>query len=815
MIDVIASEPAVSDKKVGKMQEISGFTPEQQAQVPLLETKTDEVFRLRTQLAQFYKTNAAFLLPTVPGMNRKEEPILNRPKISELYDTYQQKSDTEKSTYLESVIDWEKVAAEAAKSTSDGSERKKAQRLRKFVVKNAFERAMFIYGELKEKDGYWRGEDRDSFTQDDTEVKNYYKMRFGEFGRSVKRFDELTQEAEELEELRDMMLSDSDFGATPQDLDKLEEEYTQKMEKIHTFATSSPEAYYYVLGRQLKDARDTFNEEGTIVETPYVKAKMARISDLVRQGRPVFIHGELGSGKTELAKHLARTEFSKKHLARWEMQHPSPVSLWEAKHPRPDDAYEALRWDLLRKAMLESDLAKPQKEWVAKRTQEAEPLVIWGNKNLDQQQVLGERGIRRAEVPSPDEQAQIIQSEWERFRLQLGEGEGEEQVRKLEEVHKQAWLKSFESPVETQALLGPLLVAMKEGRPLIIDEMNAIPHHLLIVMNDLLLRKVGDTITPPFAGVAPFTIQEGYCVQATGNYKPEDGIMYIGRQPLDAAFLSRFGIVSYDYLPMQRTLEVVDMSPEKLREHRIQNELFHMMVARFLNPDLSITLPKESFDQLTRLAYVARIIEDVFSGKNVGDAFNATVNGAAVRPQDVLKENVLSIRHLLPLLDRWKKEGYKRNLEDYLFLDYISRSDARPEEKAYIYSQLKTHGDFFTTAAGWPTTDQKDMILSYPIEEKMYGVDRLTGMRQAISARTADLQFYAVTDVITQLYGPAPERTHLPKDHFEKVTATKKVSSEEKDEETLERERVLAVLDSTFARLAQEGFDVFAKPEQG
>ena len=64
---------------------------------------------------------------------------------------------------------------------------------------------------------------------------------------------------------------------------------------------------------------------------------------------------------------------------------------------------------------------------------------------------------------------------------------------------------------------------MKEGRPLIIDEMNAIPHHVLIAMNDLLLRRPDETVYPPIAGEPPFKVADGFVVIATGNFKPDDG----------------------------------------------------------------------------------------------------------------------------------------------------------------------------------------------------------------------------------------------------------------------------------------------------
>src|SRR3989338_9767165 len=178
-----------------------------------------------------------------------------------------------------------------------------------------------------------------------------------------------------------------------------------------------------------------------------------------------------------------------------------------------------------------------------------------------------------------------------------------------------------------------------------------------------------------------------------GKYKPEDGVLSVGRQPLDAAFLSRCGIVSYDYLPMSIEFEPAGLPDEGLRERRQNNELYQMLVTRLLNTDLTATLPEstpDAFEQIEHLAVVARNLQDIFSDRAVRPGYFAHVGAAQVSPkQNVLKENVLSVRHLLPILDRWKADGFARPLDDYLFLEYITRSDARPQEKLYLYRILQ------------------------------------------------------------------------------------------------------------------------------
>lgn len=735
------------------------LSEEERTKADLLEEKTDSVYGLRTQLASFYRDYRRYL------PEREEDGRKRRMRIEDIARAVRA------GQKLEELIPWQNVDGEVESLPKPASEKERMKKWRHVQVAGAFRRALRAESELRSQGGAWR---EGNLSEENKEAQDYYKMRWGEFGKAAHEFDTLRSRAEELEDLKDIAHSDSEFYPHPEDIDELERQYKTIFDEAKKLTLESPEAYLFTLGRQLKETKELFDTQGRIVETSYVKAKLARLKELLGQSRPVFIHGELGTGKTELAKHLARKELSRQHILRWEANNPPPAS------------------------------SKERKKLEERRAEEAEAIVISGYRGIEIEQILATRAIERKAPPTPEEQVKIIESAWKEFSEQQQETSSKE-LKELKKIHTEAYQEAFRSPVETKVILGPLLEAMRAGRPLIIDEMNAIPHHVLIVMNDLLMRRPGDLVRAPFPGEEPFRIQEGFSVIATGNYKPEDGLMYPGRQPLDAAFLSRFGIVSYDYLPMERITEAPGLSPEEQREFRMRNELYQMIVTRLLSRDLSATIPEGSFEKLEKLAVLARNLEDIFAGHEVTRGWYAKVGNKEVRPQDVLKENVLSIRHLLPILDAWKADGFRRDLDEYLFLDYVSRSDARPAEKLYLYRILKVQGDFFPDTKAWPSLTETDKVLTYPIEQKMYQVDARTGLRAPLPDRSITTKTFSPKEVIERLYGPAPKRKVLPKQFIERKKET--TAPGENDLDLLERERLIEKLREAMKKLDESGYE--------
>lgn len=670
-----------------------------------MDLKVDEIFGLRTRLAGFYRDKRSFLPVDSDG---------HRQKLDNVVESLDRGED------LKKIINFGELEGKNDFQS----------KLEKRKVLASFEVAVGVQRRLVSMGGDFANNDDESNKQ----LNEFYKYRYGELLNTKRNVNETEGQIEELTETLAGVKEDAVVGKIDQaEINQLNGEIKREIYELKNKlidSTTTPEGYLYVYGKRLQEMKDSF-DDGKIVETPYVVSQINKIKEWVTEGQPVFIHGELGSGKSELAKHVSRKYLSEAHLKRWEKQ-----------NQKPNDEKELAIWE-------------------AKKIQQKEPLFVVGYKGIEAEQIVGTRTIKRAEALSPEDQTKAIDNGWKKYcennknTAQTNEDE--------KNVYVNASLEMFKSPVEVEIAFGPLIQAMKEGRPVIVDEMNAIPHHVLILMNDLLTRKAGETIIPLIPGAEPFKIQEGFCVLATGNYKPEDGLMYVGRQPLDAAFLSRFKLMDYDYLPNSRSFEPVGLDVEGQRKWRAENELLQMMAIKLLNKDLTANLPSEVFGQLERLSVVSRVLQDVFSGKEVDPAWGAERNGNKVPANDVLKENVLSIRHLIPIVDKWKNGGFTNTLDKYLFDEYVSRSNARPEEKVYLYRMLKIMGGFFD-GKGWPDADKKNDILNFSTEK----VD---------TSENPKFKFYNQAEIIESVFGARPKRELIGSSVFSKEQNGKKESS--------------------------------------
>ncbi len=447
---------------------------------------------------------------------------------------------------------------------------------------------------------------------------------------------------------------------------------------------SSPEAYYDHFGQELLYARKVLSGESEtdiIYETEYVKTQIGAILHYLRRGRPVFIHGELGSGKTQIARHIA-----KKYLG-------------------------------------------------------AEAFLISGRRGLEIEEATETRTIKYETLPPAEEQMRIINQAIKLYEQTKGFNEAvtdemgnfnltEEEAReKVLERYRDWRREAFTEHPQIDYELRPFYQAAKEGRMVIIDEMNAIPQHTLIGFNALLERipcdqetyekyKRGEIEIESISANhkilslsgEEIVIKPGFCVVGTGNWKPEDGALYPGRQPLDAALLSRFARIDYDYLPNMVEGEFSEVDTEEGRREgrqmRERSELYRLLCARIINPDLSADIPRDAFKQIERLARVARITQEIFSGYDPSSGFEAESiggEGGKIKPKEALQENVLDMRKLLrDIIHPWIEGGFKFPLELYIFNNYIGASRERPTEFMFLYKTLFQYNGFFQAEDGWP-----------------------------------------------------------------------------------------------------------------
>jgi MoxR-like ATPase len=468
-------------------------------------------------------------------------------------------------------------------------------------------------------------------------------------------------------------------GAAQLALGRVRKDLAEIQAKREALYQTSPEAYYGLHLQELKEYKREL-KEGRIVETPYVKEKAEDILMHVRAGKPVLIYGHLGSGKTELAMHVA-----KKYLGK-------------------------------------------------------EALVISGSKHTSLAELYGHQvlAIDKINQEELDPFTKNVEQKYDAW-LQEHQGADEGQKNRAHDRILQIYLTKFKSGTISDFFLGPIYRAMEEGRPIIIDEVNAIPHEILISLNHILTRRPGDKVNVQQDSGKIVEIKDGFAVMMTGNLNQGQN-QYVERQDMDPAFLSRLYKVDYDYLPQK--------TQGDLQESGKGDELFGLLLARVMHADGSIEAPEDTIRKLWRLAQAARVTQNLFAGKEVASAHFA--QGQERPLLYFLKESVLSLRAIEAIMTQWQKEGYRQELDYYLWKEFVSQSTV-PADRAFLYQLLKDRYGFFN-GKGWE-------------QQPNYGSGGLVNAFEVKSPKNVPKEpaFWGPRETVDYAFGKGPTRSTWPK----------------------------------------------------
>ncbi|QIM16616.1 AAA family ATPase [Leucobacter insecticola] len=186
---------------------------------------------------------------------------------------------------------------------------------------------------------------------------------------------------------------------------------------------------------------------------------------------------------------------------------------------------------------------------------------------------------------------------------------------------------------------GPLLRAMTEGRPVILDEVNAMPPEFLKRLNRILQLRPGDTLNVQENAGRAVRVAQGFAILATANEQTPH--RYRGLDRLSAELVNRFGANSYrvhypdtgrDYseFPTENAL----LAAAAVVDHRGE-----------LPPGISV-------DELQRVARAAFISQQVFAGAH-GEGFESYVSTEReIDGRPGLEESVLAPRTLVAILQK-------------------------------------------------------------------------------------------------------------------------------------------------------------------
>jgi hypothetical protein len=305
----------------------------------------------------------------------------------------------------------------------------------------------------------------------------------------------------------------------------------------------------------------------------------------------------------------------------------------------------------------------------------------------------------------------------------------------------QTYLTQLKSGTISDYFLGPIYRAMEEGRPIIIDEVNAIPHEILISLNHILTRRPGDVVSVQQDSGRQVAVKNGFGVLMTGNLN-QGQERYVGRQEMDPAFLSRLYKVDYDYPPQKIEGSLED-------EAGPENQLFHLLLAKVMDTNGNIEVPEGSIPKLWNLAKAARASQDIFSGRDLGNSYYFRQAGGMPTPY-YLKESVLSLRSLNSIVSQWQKDGYRYELDHYVWEEFINQSTSQ-EDRAFLYQMFKDRFGFFSSQDKWPTPNygQAGMVRSFSVDSP--------------KNKTEAQEFFGPRETVEFAFGKnAPEREEWP-----------------------------------------------------
>ena len=186
---------------------------------------------------------------------------------------------------------------------------------------------------------------------------------------------------------------------------------------------------------------------------------------------------------------------------------------------------------------------------------------------------------------------------------------------------------------------GPLLRAMTEGRPVILDEINAMPPEFLKRLNRILQLRPGDTLHVQEDAGRPVLIAHGFAILATANEPTPHRDRGLDR--LSAELVNRFGANSYRVHYPDAGLDYVAFPTENA-----------LLAAAAVVDDRGALPASIDVDVLQRVARAAFISQQVFAGAH-GEGFEAFVStDRQIDGRPGLEESVLAPRTLVALLHK-------------------------------------------------------------------------------------------------------------------------------------------------------------------
>lgn len=406
--------------------------------------------------------------------------------------------------------------------------------------------------------------------------------------------------------------------------------------------------------------------------------RLKKILTELNQGRIVFLSGDTGSGKTELALLVAQLYLDSKGI-----KNRKAILIWWSRETDLSDF-------TLEKVISSENMMSKSSDDLIRGERNGTTLK---EKVLDT--IIDKSAIKK-EIMSEINQGEKTDEEKEQLKQEI------EQL-DLDKYH-----------IFTKYHAKGLIKAMHDGVPLIIDEMNAIRPEVLIGLNHYFTRKVGEKITLP-NGLGSFEIKEGFCILATGNDKEANTKkeMYEGRYKIDESLINRMSVIEKWYMHQideqfsNSNLSEFDQQTDQL-EYLNANEIYGVLLMLLLDPKKKkgkrlttsskvwFEIMKESLvwktAQETKSAFFLELKKFAIFIKKLQDAFERkhAVMCDGVDISNLITKRAFSMRNVREILSDYQEDS--KSLFYHIYNKYLSQWNGNDDEYTGVLLALKETG---------------------------------------------------------------------------------------------------------------------------
>ncbi len=467
-------------------------------------------------------------------------------------------------------------------------------------------------------------------------------------------------------------------GLDSQYLESLEAEKLKIEDKLNGISNEESIGPFLSRMRSLKEYTNSA-EKDRMVEVGSTKKVVNNLLKNMRSHQPYMLAGHLGSGKTEIARHAARIFMIE-----------NGIGFNPEDFQNPDDIYEIL-----------------------------EPEIFSGAEEASVYDLIGKLKLTGSDTSNPDVIAEHTKKIAKRFE-EIG-------VKGIEENEISKLLLGKSDVTETVFNYGPLGRAIRDGKPIIIDEINLMRPEIIGRINDILLKKEGSEISIQENGEDKFTVKPGFAVIATLNL----GSQYSGIQDFNAAFASRWVGAEIDYPEVDETFDLILSTI--MRKDRLR-----------LPPDF----PAEEYDKLIDLSVTVREIQEIFSGRIEGSRFMAKANSVTAEKSQ-LEKVVVSTRDVMrKIIKPWKESNFTKPLDSIIAENILASAAIQSKDEQKFITEIFLRRGFFNE---WSEQDFVD-----------FGIDSVSDSEiKALTASMDSDDFKEYNQHFDDLLGDAHNRSNI------------------------------------------------------